>query len=70
MDQIVNIAKKHNLYVVEDACHALQAEYHGKRCGGLGHLGCFSFLSFKNLNVWGDGGIVTTNDDNLNEKLD
>jgi len=69
MDQIVNIAKKYNLSIVEDACHALQAEYHGKRCGGLGDLGCFSFHPLKNLNVWGDGGIVTTNDERLNEKI-
>mgnify|MGYP001204801924 CR=1 FL=1 len=69
MNKIYKIAKKHNLFIVEDACHALQAEYHGKRCGGLGDLGCFSFHPLKNLNVWGDGGIVTTNNDYLNEKI-
>ena len=68
-DEINNIAKKYNLYVVEDACHALQAEYRGSRCGGIGDLGCFSFHPLKNLNVWGDGGIITTNDDYFNEKI-
>ena len=47
MDKILEIAKKNNLFVVEDACHALQAEYMGKRCGGLGDIGCFSFTLSK-----------------------
>ena len=69
MDKILEIAKENNLFVVEDACHALQAEYRGKRCGGLGDIGCFSFHPLKNLNVWGDGGIITTNNEYLNEKI-
>ena len=69
MNKIREIALRHNLFVVEDACHALQAEFYGERCGGLGDVGCFSFHPLKNLNVWGDGGIVTTNNDYLNEKI-
>ena len=69
MNQIKKIAKKNSLEIIEDACHALQAEYYGEKCGGLGKLGCFSFHPLKNLNVWGDGGIITTNDENLSKKL-
>tara|TARA_Y100000589_G_C27190015_1_gene644381 strand:+ start:1892 stop:3040 length:1149 start_codon:yes stop_codon:yes gene_type:complete len=69
MNKIREIALRHNLFVVEDACHALQAEFYGERCGGIGDVGCFSFHPLKNLNVWGDGGIVTTNNDYLNEKI-
>lgn len=61
--------KNKNIYIVEDACHALQAEINFERCGGLGDLGCFSFHPLKNLNVWGDGGIITTNDDDLMKRL-
>ena len=69
MNKIKKIAKNYSLEIVEDACHALQAEYKGERCGGLGKLGCFSFHPLKNLNVWGDGGIITTNDKQLADKL-
>jgi dTDP-3-amino-2,3,6-trideoxy-4-keto-D-glucose/dTDP-3-amino-3,4,6-trideoxy-alpha-D-glucose/dTDP-2,6-dideoxy-D-kanosamine transaminase len=69
MDAINAIAKKHQLYVVEDACHAIQATYRGRSAGTLGDIGCFSFHPLKNLNVWGDGGIITTNDDKLAEQL-
>ena len=69
MNKINEIASKYSLIVIEDACHALQAEYNNKRCGGLGHIGCFSFHPLKNLNVWGDGGIVTTNNQTIAEKL-
>ena len=57
MNKICEIALRHNLFVVEEACHALQAEFYGERCGGIGDVGCFSFHPLKNLNVWGDGGI-------------
>ena len=60
MEKINKIATDHNLYVIEDACHAIQAEYKFKRCGSLGNLGCFSFHPLKNLNVWGDGVIINT----------
>ena len=69
MNTIKSIAAKYNLNIIEDACHALQAEFNNQRCGGLGDLGCFSFHPLKNLNVWGDGGIITTNSESLNNKL-
>ena len=69
MNEINSIAKKHSLFVIEDSCHALQAELDNKRCGSLGDIGCFSFHPLKNLNVWGDGGIVTTNNKSIAEKL-
>jgi perosamine synthetase len=64
MDAINAIAKKHNLAVVEDACQAWLAEYHGKKCGTLGDLGCFSFQNSKHIPS-GEGGAVTGNSDNL-----
>ena len=69
MDRINAIARKNNLFVVEDACHAIQGEYKSKKCGSLGDLGCFSFHPLKNLNVWGDGGIITTSNEELANKL-
>ncbi|MDC2995141.1 DegT/DnrJ/EryC1/StrS family aminotransferase [Prochlorococcus sp. AH-736-F09] len=69
MHRINSIAKKYSLFVIEDACHALQAELDNKRCGSLGDIGCFSFHPLKNLNVWGDGGIVTTNNKSISDKL-
>ena len=65
MEKINKIAFDNNLYVIEDACHAIQGEYKSKRCGSLGDLGCFSFHPLKNLNVWGDGGIITTSNEDL-----
>ncbi len=69
MDEILNLAKKHNLYVIEDAAQAIGAEYKGKKAGSLGDIGCFSFFPTKNLGAYGDGGMVTTNDDDLAERL-
>jgi len=69
MDKINAIAKKHNLFVIEDACHAITATYKNMKAGSLGTAGCFSFHPLKNLNVWGDGGIITTNSDKLDKKL-
>ena len=69
MNSIIDISKKYSIPVVEDSCHALQAEFENKRCGGFGELGCFSFHPLKNLNVWGDGGIITTNNLDLTNKL-
>ena len=60
MEELLRISEKYSIPIVEDACHALQAEYRGKRCGSFGDLGCFSFHPLKNLNVWGDGGIIVT----------
>jgi dTDP-4-amino-4,6-dideoxygalactose transaminase len=69
MDPIMNIAEKHNLHVVEDACQAVLAEYKGKMCGNFGIAGAVSLHPLKNLNVWGDGGVIMTNDDEMNRKL-
>jgi dTDP-4-amino-4,6-dideoxygalactose transaminase len=68
MDQITSIAKKHNLRVIEDACHGHGAEYKGKKLGSIGDAGCFSFQSSKNLTS-GEGGIVVTNDDKLYQMM-
>ncbi len=64
MRRIMDLAAKHNLVVIEDACHAHGAEYQGRRVGAIGHLGVFSFQASKNLNS-GEGGIIVTNDDDL-----
>lgn len=65
MDQINDIAKRHNLYVVEDAAQAINSQYKGKNVGNLGDVACFSFFPTKNLGCFGDGGMITTNDDDL-----
>jgi dTDP-4-amino-4,6-dideoxygalactose transaminase len=69
MQQIMEIARKHNLFVIEDACQAHGAKYEGRRVGRIGDLGCFSFYPTKNLGAYGDGGIVVTNNRQLAEKL-
>ena len=68
MNAIMEIAKDHNLKVIEDAAHAPGAEYKGRKCGTIGHVGCFSFFANKNL-VTGEGGMIVTNDDSLAEKI-
>ena len=70
MDEIKALAKKYNLKVVEDGAQAIGVNYKdGSRLGSIGDIGCFSFFPSKNLGGFGDGGIVTTNDDALGEKL-
>ena len=64
MDRIMDIARKHNLTVIEDAAHAHGGEYKGKKLGSIGRAGCFSFPSSKNLSA-GEGGCVVTNDEKL-----
>jgi dTDP-4-amino-4,6-dideoxygalactose transaminase len=69
IDPLMEIANKHNLYVIEDACQAHGAEYKGHKAGSLGHIAAFSFYFTKNLGAYGEGGIVTTNYDALNKKV-
>ncbi len=69
MDPILQIAKKHAVPVIEDACQAHGAEYKGKRTGSLGRVGCFSFYPGKNLGAYGEGGGVTTNDEEIAQKV-
>lgn len=69
MDAIMDIADRHHLAVIEDACQAHGAVYQGKRVGSFGLLGCFSFYPTKNLGGYGDGGMVITNHKKLSEGL-
>ena len=70
MDPIMEIARKHNLRVVEDGAQSITARYRDGRCTGvIGDIGCFSFFPSKNLGCFGDGGMVVTNDEVLGEKL-
>jgi len=69
MKTIMEIAKRHNLAVVEDACQSIGATQDGKKCGSIGELGCFSFYPTKNLGAFGDGGLVTTNNQTLAQKI-
>src|SRR6202453_4983732 len=61
MDPILDIARRHNLIVIEDAAQAHGAEYPGRRVGSIGDFGCFSFYPGKNLGAYGEGGAVVTN---------
>jgi dTDP-4-amino-4,6-dideoxygalactose transaminase len=69
MRAILDIAKRHNLFVVEDACQAHGAMYEGRRAGCIGDIAAFSFYPGKNLGAYGDGGAVTTNDESIAEKV-
>ncbi|KAF0132909.1 MAG: pyridoxal phosphate-dependent protein [Candidatus Saganbacteria bacterium] len=69
MDSILGIAKKHNLFVIEDACQAHGALYKGKKVGALADAGCFSFYPTKNLGCYGDGGMAVTNNKEIAEKI-
>lgn len=69
MGNIISIAKKHNLKIIEDAAQAFGAEYKGKKAGSIGDLGCFSFYPTKNLSCFGDGGLILTNDDAMAERI-
>ena len=69
MDKIMQIAKKHNLFVIEDAAQAHGAYYKSKRLGSIGDVGCFSFYPSKNLGAMGDGGAITTNNKELYDKI-
>jgi dTDP-4-amino-4,6-dideoxygalactose transaminase len=69
MDPIIEIAKKHNLYLIEDACQAHGAEYKGRPAGSIGDAGCFSFYPGKNLGAFGEAGAITTNNKELYDKV-
>jgi UDP-2-acetamido-2-deoxy-ribo-hexuluronate aminotransferase len=74
MDTIMDIAREHNLLVIEDNCQAIGADYIHKdgkvvKAGTIGHVGCTSFFPSKNLGCYGDGGAIFTNDDKLAEQL-
>jgi len=69
MDKIMAIAKKHKLFVVEDAAQALGATYKGKKAGGFGDIGCISFYPAKMLGSYGEAGIALTNNKNLAIKM-
>lgn len=65
LDPLVDIARRRDLWLIEDAAQAHGAEYKGRRCGTIGHLACFSFYPGKNLGAYGDAGAVTGNDEKL-----
>mgnify|MGYP001559045155 CR=1 FL=1 len=68
MDAVLALAKKYNLKVVEDCAHAIETEYHGKKAGTFGDIGCFSFYSTKNL-VTGEGGMAITDNNEYANKI-
>lgn len=67
MNKIMEIAKKHNLFVIEDACHGPLSVYEGKKLGTIGDVGCFSFFSNKNIST-GEGGMLVTNNEEIYNK--
>jgi dTDP-4-amino-4,6-dideoxygalactose transaminase len=74
MEPLMELAKEHHLYVVEDACQAIGAKYtfsngETKQAGTIGHIGCTSFFPSKNLGCYGDGGAIFTNDDELAARM-
>jgi dTDP-4-amino-4,6-dideoxygalactose transaminase len=69
MERINAMAEKHGLFVIEDAAQAWGATSNGKLAGSMSHAGCFSFFPTKNLAACGDGGLLTTNDDGIAEKV-
>ncbi|MDA8855483.1 DegT/DnrJ/EryC1/StrS family aminotransferase, partial [Candidatus Pseudothioglobus singularis] len=69
MDPIMDIANRHNLIVIEDAAQAIGSKYKGKVSGSIGDIGCFSTHPLKNLNACGDGGFLTTNDEDIYNQL-
>lgn len=68
IEEILDIAKRYNLRIVEDAAHAIETEYHGKKAGTFGELGCFSFYVTKNI-VTGEGGMVVTDNEEYADKI-
>ena len=70
MDPILDIAKRHGLFVIEDACQAHGAEYKGRKAGSIGDAGCFSFYPGKNLGALGEAGGVVTNNPELARRVE
>jgi dTDP-4-amino-4,6-dideoxygalactose transaminase len=68
MKAILDIAEDHHLKIIEDTAHAVGAEYHGKKCGTIGDIGCFSFFANKNL-ATGEGGMIVTERDDIAKKI-
>ncbi len=69
MDTIIDLAQQHDLYVVEDAAQSIGASYQGRPAGGWGHIGCFSYYPTKNLGGMGDGGMLTSIDPEIADRL-
>ena len=69
MEPIMEIAERHNLTVIEDACQAHGTEYKSQKVGSIGHIGCFSFYPTKNLGAYGDAGMMVTSDEEIANKL-
>ena len=69
MDPIMEIARERNLAVIEDAAQSIGATYKGRKAGGIGNCGCFSFFPSKNLGAVGDGGMIVTNDESLGKRM-
>src|SRR5690606_6394660 len=65
MDAIMNVAERHGLKVVEDCAQSFGASWRGRKTGSIGHVGAFSFYPTKNLGGFGDGGLITTDDDGV-----
>jgi len=69
MDPIMDVARRHDLAVIEDAAQSITSTYKGKKAGSVGAAGCFSFYPSKNLGSIGDGGMIVTNDEAFHERL-
>lgn len=69
MDPLLELGERHGIPIIEDAAQAIGATDHGRRAGSMGVIGCFSFYPTKNLGGAGDGGMVTTNDEQLAQRL-
>ncbi len=69
MNEIIHVAEQHGVPIIEDCAQAVSAEYDGQRVGGIGTIGCFSLHPLKTLNACGDGGVITTNNERLHERV-
>jgi dTDP-4-amino-4,6-dideoxygalactose transaminase len=70
MDKLMDIARRHNLYIIEDCAQAIGSEDGGRRVGSFGDVACFSFYPTKNLGAYGDGGMITTNNSDIADRID